>query len=256
MENTELKHEPSADFNSTQSSPVTPPPPPMQLIEGPMNLSTLLTHLLKRPLDIIYTVETKQQVPWKTLLLIPLLGILVTAFVIGTFSGGHQLWAAPAKMIGGIAFAALICTPSLIIFSNLAGLQLRPQTLITLLLSILGITSILLLGFAPVIWLFSTASGSAPFFGFLCLALWIICLAFGLRLVRRCCVALGAHSSHHIAVWTTVFILVTLQMPTTLRPIIGKSDTFIKTDEKLFFLQHWMQCLSDQNRDVETIYYD
>jgi hypothetical protein len=39
-------------------------------------------------------------------------------------------------------------------------------------------------------------------------------------------------------VWSGIFLLVTLQMTTSLRPIIGRSDDFL-TSEKKFFLQHW-----------------
>ncbi|MEZ5305226.1 MAG: hypothetical protein R3F11_31975 [Verrucomicrobiales bacterium] len=35
-----------------------------------------------------------------------------------------------------------------------------------------------------------------------------------------------------------LFALVTIQMTTTLRPILGKSDRFLTTEKK-FFLVHW-----------------
>ena len=39
-------------------------------------------------------------------------------------------------------------------------------------------------------------------------------------------------------IWSAVFLLVTLQMTTSLRPILGRSETRL-TQEKKFFLQHW-----------------
>jgi hypothetical protein len=36
-----------------------------------------------------------------------------------------------------------------------------------------------------------------------------------------------------------VFILVTLQLSTSLRPILGRSEKFLTLDEKKFFIQHW-----------------
>jgi hypothetical protein len=37
-----------------------------------------------------------------------------------------------------------------------------------------------------------------------------------------------------------IFLLVGLQMTTSLRPILGRSDTLL-TQEKKFFLQHWAE---------------
>jgi heme/copper-type cytochrome/quinol oxidase subunit 1 len=41
-----------------------------------------------------------------------------------------------------------------------------------------------------------------------------------------------------LTIWSIVFLLVTLQMTTTLRPILGRSEVFL-SQEKKFFLQHW-----------------
>ena len=42
----------------------------------------------------------------------------------------------------------------------------------------------------------------------------------------------------HLRLWFVVFVLMRLQMTTALRPIVGRSDTFLPT-KKLFFLAHW-----------------
>lgn len=93
----------------------------------------------------------------------------------------------------------------------------------------------------PVVWLFSTSSGSIPFFSLLCTALWIICLGFGFKLIAKACLHLGMSSGFLLKVWMAVFTLVTLQLPTTLRPIIGKSDSILNFSEKKFFLSHWLE---------------
>src|SRR4051812_12616100 len=46
---------------------------------------------------------------------------LIYGLVVGTFSGGNQLWAAPIKIAAGLVISALICLPSLYIFSCLSG---------------------------------------------------------------------------------------------------------------------------------------
>ena len=50
---------------------------------------------------------------------------VVYGVVAGTFSGGTQLWAAPAKIAGGLLVSAGICLPSLYIFTCLSGAKAR-----------------------------------------------------------------------------------------------------------------------------------
>ncbi|SHJ69087.1 hypothetical protein SAMN02745181_2363 [Rubritalea squalenifaciens DSM 18772] len=246
--------------NTEQETPATPPPlehaqpgfsyaqpqpePPVEPgkpIQEYLNFSSLLSHLLKRPMDVLATMESKKAVPWAPLLTLAFCCLLIFGLVIGTFSAGTQLWAAPLKIMGGVAFSAIICLPSLYIFSCLAGIESRFQTISGLLASAISLIALLLVGFAPVIWLFSTSSDSLPFFGFLCLALWLICLGFGFRFISNAAKILGAKNGFHLKVWCTVFLLVTLQMPVTLRPIIGQSDEhkLLNLEEKKFFLTHW-----------------
>ncbi|PQJ28915.1 hypothetical protein [Rubritalea profundi] len=112
--------------------------------------------------------------------------------------------------------------------------------MIGLLLCAISLLSLLLVGFAPVVWLFSTSSGSILFFGFICTAVWLICLGFGFKLIGKASKHLGMTSSLHLKVWMAVFTLVTLQLPTTLRPIIGRSDNILNFSEKKFFISHWL----------------
>ncbi len=42
--------------------------------------------------------------------------LLLYGLVMGSFSGGVQWWAAPAKLVGGTLLSAVICLPSLYIF--------------------------------------------------------------------------------------------------------------------------------------------
>ena len=102
-------------------------------------------------------------------------------------------------------------------------------------------TGLLLVGFAPVVWLFSVSSTSATFLGFLLIVLWLICACFGLSLVFRSGHALGMTNTGHFAVWCLIFLLVTLQMTTTLRPIIGSEEKLVNFEEKKFFLSYWSE---------------
>lgn len=205
--------------------------------------SYILNNLLKKPLSIIYEIKHREHTqniqPY--LLLITLVGLAIFGAVLGMFSGGHQLWAAPVKIVGGVFFSAIICLPSLYIFGALGGMDAKIQQVIGLMLTFLAITSLLLVGFAPVLWLFSTSSNSLMFFGFLSITLWILCLIFGLRIITRASQCMGGRKGIHLTVWSIIFLMVTLQMTTTLRPIIGDYGKFFNTEEKQFFLQYWLQ---------------
>ena len=170
--------------------------------------------------------------------------------VVGMFSGGMQLWAAPMKIILGLAVASLMCLPSLYIFSCLAGLRASFSTLVGLLAGLLALTALLLAGFTPVVWIFGQSTESVGFMGALTLLIWAISLCFGLGLIEKAKTIYGTTGGAHLGVWLVVFVLVTLQMSTALRPILGPGEktTFLPS-EKMFFLEHWGNALTD---GVET----
>ena len=212
-------------------------------MEGGASFSNLLSKLLRKPLSIFHELETKD-VLWKipiTLILISVVSLTVFGLVVGTFSWGNQIWAAPLKIVSGLMFSALICLPSLYIFTCIGGLEARFSTVVGMLCSIVALSGLLLVGFAPVVWLFSVSSTSSVFIGFMLLALWMICVGFGFNLVFCAGKAMGMTNTGHLLVWCFIFLLVTVQMTTTLRPIVGKSESLFNFEEKKFFLQYWSE---------------
>lgn len=173
---------------------------------------------------------------------IALLSALVYGLVVGTFSGGAQLWAAPAKIAGGMLVAALICLPSLYIFSCLSGSHGRLIEVVGLVAGLLGLTTILLMGFAPVAWVFSQSTSSVAAMGALHLAFWFIATLFGWRFLRHGFSHLSARSGGILHIWFVIFILVCLQMATALRPIVGTGDSLLPAEKK-FFAAHWLHVL-------------
>jgi len=166
---------------------------------------------------------------------------LIYGVIAGTFSGGAQLWAAPLKIVGGLWISALICLPSLYIFSCLSGSQARLIEVFGLVAGLLLLMTVLLIGFAPVAWVFSQSTESVAAMGALHLAFWFIATCFGLRFLSAA-FAHYSHSGDGLKVWIVIYLLVMLQMMTALRPIIGTTDTFLPTEKK-FFVSHWMECL-------------
>jgi hypothetical protein len=167
---------------------------------------------------------------------------LIYGVVAGTFSGGTQLWAAPVKIAAGLTISALICLPSLYIFTCLGGSQARLVEVSGLLAGLLMLMTLLLIGFAPVAWIFSQSTESLAWMGTLHLIFWFIATVFGLRFLETGFSHSNARSLTGFRTWVVIFMLVALQMTTALRPILGTSKTFLPTEKK-FFVAHWGDCL-------------
>lgn len=172
------------------------------------------------------------------MLLVIVLCSVIYGVVVGTFSMGEQLWAAPVKIALGLLVSGLICLPSLYIFACLSGSQARLAELCGLVAGLMMLMTILLVGFAPVAWLFSQSTASLAWMGALHLVFWFVATLFGLRFLQAGFAHSQARSRVGFYTWIVIFVLVMLQMTTALRPMVGKSATFLPTEKK-FFLVHW-----------------
>jgi len=164
--------------------------------------------------------------------------------IVGLFSGGGQIFYAPVKIAAGLLLSALICLPSLYIFAALGGSRAGLADVLGLMAGLLALTSILLIGFAPVAWIFSASTESIVMMGGLHLAFWLVGSGFGLRFLHAGFKLTSLRGAEGISVWTVIFIAVALQMTTALRPILGASNTVLPTEKK-FFLAHWAENLDD-----------
>jgi hypothetical protein len=102
--------------------------------------------------------------------------------------------------------------------------------------------TILLIGFAPVAWLFSQSTESVNWMGTLHLIFWGIATLFGLRFLEAGFSHSQARTNAGLNTWVVIFVLVVLQMTTALRPIVDRSDSFFP-EKKKFFVTHWSDCL-------------
>lgn len=207
------------------------------------NIAAAIESVLRQPRRVLF--QLRQQNQWRlgvALLCIAMVSALVYGFVAGTFTGGAQLWAAPLKIAGGLLFSALICLPSLYIFSCLSGAQARLTEVWGLVTGLLALMTILLIGFAPVAWLFSQSTESVTFMGTLHLLFWTVAVYFGFRFLITGFRHLQLKSLDGLRAWMLIFLLVMMQMTAALRPIIGQSDTLLPVEKK-FFLKHWLDNL-------------
>jgi hypothetical protein len=237
------------DTPSPTPSPELPLLPPLQRkapqrltlepMQGPVTPASVTEALLRHPGRLVHASQQPQSQLPRHLLLVAAVCLVIFGLILGSYSGGTQFWAAPLKLLVGMTISACICFPSLYIFSAMDGVPVRPTQLATLLLSSLALTCLLLLGFAPVVWVFCVSTDSLGFIGALVLAFWLIGLYFGQRILAHAARALGSESSGFLKLWVVIFTIVTLQMATSLRPLIGTSETLLPT-EKRFFIEHWM----------------
>ena len=205
--------------------------------------TSILEALLKHPGRVIYELHQNRSGAlsfW--LLALGLAGMALYGVVVGTLAGGAQLWIAPAKMALGTLLAMFICLPSLYIFSCLDGIEARIRTVTGMLFAAVCLTALLLIGFAPVGWIFSQSTDSVALMGALHLLFWLIGVGFGLRLLGAAGRFFGNIGCRHLKIWNLIFVLVCLQMTTALRPIIGHAGTFLPREKK-FFVAHWLDTL-------------
>ena len=201
--------------------------------------------LLRRPADL----WSHLRKPGAGAVILALMGIAalcmgVYGIVIGTFAGGDQLWAAPLKVVLGLLISALICLPSLYIFACLGGAKTKLGEVVGLLAGLLALMTILLVGFAPIAWIFGQSTDSLGWMGFLHLGFWAVALGFALRFFFAGFRVLGEGGGAGLKAWMILFVLVMVQMTTALRPILGQAPTFLPP-EKRFFLSHWTQHLTE-----------
>ncbi len=171
---------------------------------------------------------------------------LVYGLVAGTFSGGDQLWAAPLKVAGGLLLSGLICLPSLYVFACLSGSRASLGEMVGLVAGLLALTAVLLIGFAPVAWVFSQSTQSVAAMGALHLVFALVGIGFGFRFLRHAFARVQVRSGAGVGLWMVVFLFVALQMTTALRPIVGTARTFLPVEKK-FFVGHWIDCLSQKS---------
>jgi hypothetical protein len=245
--------------------PVTPIPPPVWSAPGPATppplgsnpaeqapitgVVTAVEAVLRQPRRVMFQLrQTRTGRLTLALLFIAVLCSLVYGLVVGTFSMGDQLWAAPAKIGLGLLLSALICLPSLYIFACLSGAEVRLSEVTGFLSGHLALMTVLLIGFAPVAWVFSQSTESVAAMGALHLVFGAIAAYFGLRFLSAAFRHVNARSGSGLKVWMLIYILVLLQMTTALRPIVGKAEGTFLPPTKKFFLSHWSDCLKNSAR--------
>lgn len=165
----------------------------------------------------------------------------------GVFAGGHSLWMAAIKVPLIAVASLLLCAPSLYVLLGLSGAPIGLRQVAAILSGSAGLASMLLVGFAPVAWLFGVSTTNAQFMILLHIVVCSIGVGYGLRLLGAA-VPRGFAGNKVLVVWTAVFLLVCAQMLTYFRPLLTVSASGFRDDRKQFFFEHFMDSMQDQSQ--------
>src|ERR1700734_3720116 len=120
------------------------PDPPLGQVESDCqpiaSLVMAVETVLRDPRRVLFQLTQPQQGRLRRdFMAITLISACIYGLVVGTFSGGRQLWAAPVKIAAGLVLSAVICLPSLCIFSCLSGARARLSEVCGLLAAFLAL---------------------------------------------------------------------------------------------------------------------
>ncbi|MCC6407655.1 MAG: hypothetical protein IT453_10830 [Planctomycetes bacterium] len=249
-----------------QASPAAEPnpeptPPPGDDAPGPESLGDshaseaeslgelhAIDALLRRPQQTIAKLAAADAPrTLATLVALALAGLATYGLVIGSFSGGVQWWAAPLKVLAAAGLCGAICFPSLYVFVTLAGARVRASEVLGVVAAMLALVAIFLASFAPIAWVFTQSSTLVTFVGALHLVVWIACAIASRRVLNAALKQWRARPTGLTSAWILILIVTSLQMTTTLRPIVGSAPELLDGERK-FFLAHWAESFASDAR--------
>lgn len=164
-------------------------------------------------------------------------GCLAAMALYGGAAGlfGSEPWLAAWKAPLIVALSVLLCAPSLYVLAGLVGRQMPPREFAGALCGFLATLGLLLLALMPIAWLFSVSSRSLTFVVWLHALLWILAVLLAVRFLAR----VFAGNGGTLFLWVLLFLLVSLQAATVLRPVLVRvPGAPLFAGGKLFFFDH------------------
>lgn len=202
----------------------------------------IVTALLKAPAAVAEAIagqRPKLAASALSLLVVGMACYAVFGVAVGLFAG-WRVAAMDAVKAPLVALCSLaVCFPSLYVFACVSGSPLTLVQTFALGCSCLAMSGLLLIGLAPVAWLFAVSTASLSFVVVLTLVLWLVATLFVARYVGRLRVNPLFRRQGGIRIWFLILVLVTLQMATCMRPMLAKPEKGWWTGEKKFFLAHF-----------------
>ncbi len=191
----------------------------------------------------------QDRVDWQPMLIMAMTALgffALYGLATGCVAGGNALWQATLKAPLIVAGSLAVSAPCLHVLLGLAGRKFQFRQIVAILTGAAGVSSAIMVCFAPAAWLFSVSTRSAPFMTFVHLGVWGFSLSYGLRLVTQL-VPGGVRECKVLIAWSAVFLMVCAQMTTYFRPILGVAvDGGFRESKGQFFLQHFAAALRDE----------
>ena len=211
--------------------------------------NTLLEGLLKSPLWVVQQIEI-DHAWWQKGGMLMLWGLVFHALygaATGTFGGlgGAMMLTVKAPLIALCSLA--LCLPSLYIFSCVGGMRLTLSQAFALASCVIAVTGLLLMGLAPVAWLFSSSTDNAVFAAIFTVTAWMLAIGFALRFLTYMKFSEILRSTIGVKWWLLIYILVSFQMATNMRPFFDIRNMGWWTAEKKFFGTYFMETLEEKS---------
>lgn len=205
-----------------------------------------LENLLKAPGALIWRINKDRDLPVLSVQLLfwGLVFHAVYGFAMALF-GSSQIalmtaWKAPLIALCSL----LLCIPSLYVFSCVAGMAISIRQAVALASTAVAMTGLLLLGLTPVTWLFSVSTNNLPFVVLINITAWSIAVIFAMKFFNALTLYGGLEKTTGLRWWLFVYIIVSLQMATVMRPLLGASEHGWHEPEKKFFLAHLKESIT------------
>jgi hypothetical protein len=203
-------------------------------------INNAITGLLKTPASLVRRINEDDSLPGLALQLL-FWGLLFHAaygFAMALFTSSQVALVTACKAPIISLCSILLCMPSLYVFSCVAGRTVSLTQTLALGSATVAMTGLLLIGLTPISWLFSVSTSSLRFVVLMNVTAWAISVSFCSRIFR----ILGAVDPQKglsgSEWWLIIYIVVSLQMATTMRPLLTISDAGWRDPEKKFFLAH------------------
>jgi len=156
----------------------------------------------------------------------------------GFFQGDQQIVMAALKVPIIVFGTALLCLPSFYVFTSLAGSELSVSRTIGILAGFCAVLGLLMTGMIPIAWLFSVGTESIHIVFWMHLIMWLAALVFARNYLRDAFPTRPQRRA--LRLWIFLFILVSFQMATHLRPILWRdSGEGFFTAGKMSFVEHF-----------------
>jgi hypothetical protein len=209
------------------------------VISEPATMLQAFDELLKQPaLTVSRATTTRSPRVAVWLMAGALLSASLYGAASGFFQGGLAILLAMLKAPLIVAFSLLLCLPSLYIMGSLMGARLSAQRFRVAVAGFAGMIGLVMIGLMPIVWLFSVSSRSLAFIATLHVVLWVVSVAFAARFLGLALKESGASATPIL--WVLLFVLVSLQVATFLRPVLWlEPGAPLFRAEKLFFLEHY-----------------